>query len=60
MADIGQVCRCPVYAAICHRAVQGVVTLPSFFFFFSNQDIRLGEGNRRNEFAEWHVAWLAE
>ena len=19
-----------------------------------------GEGNRRNEFAEWHVAWLAE
>ena len=57
MADIDKVCRCPVYAAICHSAVLGVVTLPSFF---SNQYIRLGAGNRRNEFAEWHVAWLAE
>ena len=22
--------------------------------------IKFGEGKRRNEFAEWHVAWLAE
>ena len=27
------------------------VTLRTFF---------RGEGKRRNEFAEWHVAWLAE
>ena len=24
------------------------------------KDYRNGEGKRRNEFAEWHVAWLAE
>ena len=23
-------------------------------------EVKLGEGKRRNEFAEWHVAWLAE
>ena len=23
-------------------------------------DFNIGEGKRRNEFAEWHVAWLAE
>ena len=22
--------------------------------------LKTGEGKRRNEFAEWHVAWLAE
>ena len=22
--------------------------------------VKTGEGKRRNEFAEWHVAWLAE
>ena len=25
-----------------------------------NQANIIGEGKRRNEFAEWHVAWLAE
>ena len=35
----------------------------TFFFFLKMPKIwvgRTGEGKRRNEFAEWHVAWLAE
>ena len=26
----------------------------------SESRVGCGEGKRRNEFAEWHVAWLAE
>ena len=32
----------------------------SAFVKFSNVKLDYGEGKRRNEFAEWHVAWLAE
>ena len=27
---------------------------------FSDCSLTSGEGKRRNEFVEWHVAWLAE
>ena len=28
--------------------------------FITNRYISTGEGKKRNEFVEWHVAWLAE
>ena len=30
------------------------------YLIFIPHDLQFGEGKRRNEFAEWHVAWLAE
>ena len=36
------------------------VTQPRLSDKRKQDECRCGEGKRRNEFAEWHVAWLAE
>ena len=43
------------------RAITSRTRLNGFFFIASKKTLGIsGEGKRRNEFAEWHVAWLAE
>ena len=34
--------------------------LAKYSFLASESRVDCGEGERRNEFAEWHVVWLAE
>ena len=48
------------------RALSKLVVVAMFFVYIIIYILRnthqkaIGEGKRRTEFAEWHVAWLAE